>query len=363
VRLDEPELTISVEVLDGRALFFTERIACGGGLPAGAEGRGIALLSGGFDSAVAAWMMLKRGMELDYVSCNLGGPAHERSVLAVAKLLADGWSFGTRPLFHAVDFAPLARRVRDVATPDLRQVVLRRLMHRAAGAIARSRHALALVTGDSLGQVSSQTAANLRAIDGVPAVPVLRPLVGFDKQEIVARARSIGTHALSERVREHCAIAGKRPAVAALPADVDRVEAALGDAELARAVRERRVLDLRALERDDLVTRYLYVDEVPPGATVLDVRPDVAFRSWHWPGAVRVDLDDADDLVRRDREPTYVLCCERGAITADLALRLQQAGLAAYAFRGGASALRRLAERGARGSLPETTHRIPSKGP
>jgi thiamine biosynthesis protein ThiI len=346
VCLDDPDVTIHVDVQGDRAFLFGSKIPAGAGLPIGVEGRGIALLSGGFDSAVAAWMLLKRGMALDYVFCNLAGPAHERSVVAVAKLLADGWSFGSRPLLHVVDLEPLAQRLSRTVTPALRQVVLKRLMYRAARDVARERDALAIVTGESLGQVSSQTASNLRTIEACVDRPVLRPLIGADKQEIVARSRAIGTYALSEKVREHCALVERRPATSARPDEVEREEQALGLGGLDVAIRSRRVLELRSLERDDLVTRYLYVDEVPDGATVLDVRSGAQFRSWHYPGAVQVDAAGIEDGIDRlDPAPTYVLCCERGAVTAAIAERMQRAGLAAYSFRGGVAALRRYAGR------------------
>src|SRR5439155_1220867 len=101
VNLDHPDVTVFVETRDGEALFFSDHVAGAGGLPLGAEGRAVCLFSGGFDSPVAAWLLLKRGVALDYVFCNLGGEAYERSVVSVAKILADRWSHGYRPVLHA----------------------------------------------------------------------------------------------------------------------------------------------------------------------------------------------------------------------------------------------------------------------
>ena len=148
----------------------------------------VALLSGGFDSAVSSWLMLKRGVEIEYVFCNLAGESYERSVVQVAKVLADDWSYGTRPRLHAIDFGPVLDELRTHSQPKYWQLVLKRLMYRAAEAVAREVRSAAIVTGEALGQVSSQTLANLAAIDPATGLVVFRPLLGFDKSEIIAIA-------------------------------------------------------------------------------------------------------------------------------------------------------------------------------
>ncbi len=162
----------------------------------------MALISGGFDSAVAAWFVLRRGVALDYLFCNLGGKAYERLVLQAAKVLADYWSrHSTAILYGGLRRAGggNAERVR----PAYWQVVLKRLMYRAGALLARHCRALTIVTGESIGQVSSQTLHNLRAIEAGLSIPVLRPLVAYDKEEIIRLARKIGTAVISERVREY----------------------------------------------------------------------------------------------------------------------------------------------------------------
>jgi thiamine biosynthesis protein ThiI len=215
VDLTSPEVTVHIEVRQDQAYLFSERTEGVGGLPVGVEGRALALLSGGYDSAVASWLMLKRGVALDYVFCNLGGDAYERAVLQVAKVMADEWSFGTRPRLHVVDFGKPLDALRAGCRASYWQVVLKRLMYRAAERIALDTGAEALITGEAVGQVSSQTLTNLRAIEAAATLPVLRPLLGFDKGEIIERARAIGTASLSEQVREYCAISPGRPVTAA----------------------------------------------------------------------------------------------------------------------------------------------------
>ena len=340
VRLDEPEVTVHVEVRDESAYFFAGRVPGAAGVPLAVEGRAVALISGGYDSAVAAWLMLKRGLALDYVFCNLGGDAYERAVVQVAKLLADEWSYGTAPRLHVVDFDAPVRAMKNSVRESYWQVVLKRLMMRAATRIGTELDALAIVTGESVGQVSSQTAANLRAIEPAAGLPLFRPLLGYDKEEIIAQARRIGTGALSEQVREYCALTPGHPVTAATVARVDAEEATMDPGVLDDAIAARRILDLRRLAPTDLVGPYIFIDEIPEGAVVLDCRPPEQFRAWHLRGASRVDeWQVLRDARHYDRKRTYVLYCPYGVQTAHLAERMQRLGLEAYSFRGGVRAL------------------------
>ena len=341
VDLTTPEVTVSVEVRDQRAVLFSGRSEGPGGLPLGVQGRAVCLISGGFDSAVAAWLLLKRGVALDYVFCNLAGPAFERSVIEVARVLADRWSYGDRPRMHIVDFGEAVQELQARVTPRYWQVVLKRLMYRAAEGVAAGIGADAVVTGESLGQVSSQTLRNLRAIESVANLPVLRPLVGFDKEEIIRIARRIGTSALSARVREYCAILEGKPVTAAKVLAVDREEAPLDPGLVGRAVDARRVLDLRGLADDDLRRDYLWVEAPPDGARLIDCRPPQQDDGWRHPRARRVLPRDFPDLAATlDRDARYVLFCDNGVQSGQFANLLQAVGYEAYALKGGTRATR-----------------------
>mgnify|MGYP000642790522 FL=1 len=344
VDLTRPEVVVEVEARGGQAWLLGPRHPGPGGVPVGVAGRAVLLLSGGYDSAVAAWRLLKRGVALDYVFCNLGGDAYERAVVQVAKHLAEAWSYGTRPRLYVLDFGPLQDALRTHVRPAYAQVILKRLFYRAACAVARRRRALAIATGEAIGQVSSQTLANLRAIEPAADRPVLRPLLGFDKEEIIAEAERIGTATLSAHVREYCAVVPTHPVTAATIRRVDDEEAKLDPNLLRAAVRGGKRVDLRALEPVDLVAPYLFVDRVPEGALVLDLRPASQFVAWHYPGAQRVD---PSELLRQphrlDKTRTYVLVCPYGVESAYVAERLQRWGLEAYSFRGGLRGLARYA--------------------
>ncbi|MGH7470596.1 MAG: tRNA uracil 4-sulfurtransferase ThiI [Longimicrobiales bacterium] len=346
VDLGHPEVTVHVEIRADQAYLFSQRTQASGGLPIGVEGRAVALVSGGYDSAVAAWLMLKRGVELDYVFCNLGGAAYERAVVHVAKALAEDWSYGTRPKLHVIDFAECLRELRATVRSNYLQVVLKRLMYRSAAAISHQHKAIAIVTGEAIGQVSSQTLHNLRAIEPASDLPVLRPLLGFDKEEIIARARAIGTAALSEQVKEYCAIAPGKPVTATTPERIAQEEAPFPLAVLEQAIAQRKVLDLRALNATDLAAPYLFTTSIPDGAIVIDCRPEPQYQAWHMPGSIqREEWDLLHEFKRLDKNRKYVLYCAHGIQTAYLAEKMQNAGFEAYSFRGGLKNIMRYAER------------------
>ncbi len=353
VDLTNPEVTVYVEVREDRAYFYTTIIKGLGGLPIGSQGQALVLISGGFDSAVAAWLALRRGVAVDYLFCNLGGKAYERAVLQVAKVLADAWSFGTRPPIYSGDFGPVVDEMRRHVRPAYWQVVLKRLMYRAGEAMARQTEALALITGESLGQVSSQTLKNLQAIEAGTSLPVLRPLLTYDKEEIINLARQIGTATLSERVREYCALTPDRPVTATRPEAVDAEMAKLDLSVLEQAVASAEVYDLRALSASELVTPYLFIEEIPEGAVVIDCQSEALYEHWHYPGALHMDPWQLLQQFRHlDRDCIYVLYCPRGLQSAYVAEVMQRAGYEAYSFKGGVPALKAYAQ--ARGiEVPE----------
>ncbi len=342
VDLQSPEATAYIELAATGTSFFSERTPGPGGLPLGVEGRAVALVSGGFDSAVAVWQMQRRGVSLDHVFCNLGGASHLRGVVRVAKVLADRWSYGTRPQLHVVDFEPVAQALRTHTEKRYWQVLLKRMMLRAAEQVALARRALAIVTGDAVGQVSSQTLHNLAVVSRATQLPILRPLVGMNKDEIIAQATSIGTAELSKVVGEYCAMVPRRPATRALREAVEAEEARLPAGLLDAQVASRGILDLRGLDLEALEQPGLAVERLPAGAVLLDLRPIEQYRAQHHPDALHLEFSEAlRAYPSLDRGRTYVLCCEFGLLSAHLAEHMRREGFAAWHFTGGQRALMR----------------------
>jgi thiamine biosynthesis protein ThiI len=336
VDLTHPEVTAHIEVLAGEAFLFSQRLPGPGGLPLGVEGSAVALASGGFDSMVAAWLMLKRGVHVDYVFCNLGGRAHQLEAVRVLKVLARDWSYGSRPHLHAVDFDAVTRDLQAGISQRYWQVVLKRLMLRAAEQIASERNAAAIITGDAVGQVSSQTLRNMATISEATRLPILRPLVGFNKNEIIAIAREIGTYELSEQVGEYCAMVPSKPATAARLANILSEETRLDTSQLDRAVAERSVFDLRTLDLDALEAPDLEAREIPTRSRVLDLRSKAAYQTWHYPGALFLEFATAlRAYTSMPKDEHYVVYCEFGLKSAHLAELMRRDGFEARHFRRG----------------------------
>jgi thiamine biosynthesis protein ThiI len=348
VNLREPDVTAHVELQPGQAHYFHDKHRGFGGLPIGVEGKALALVSGGFDSAVASWLMLKRGVKLDYLFCNLGGAAHRLGVLKVMKVIADRWSYGSRPRLFEVDLQPLVEELQARNHPRNWQIVLKRLMLRAGEIVAWKTRSLGLITGEAMGQVSSQTLQNLAVINQAvsPSMPVLRPLVGFNKDEILGLARKTGVFDLAAAVGEYCDLAPRRPATRASLGEVLRGEGAMTPGRLEELVEARTVFDLRGLEDSALGPTGLETETIPEGAAVLDLRSKSAWQAWHYPGALHLDFQHAlESWPNFGRDRAYVLVCEVGLKSAHLTEKMQGAGFRAWNFRGGIKQMMALAER------------------
>jgi thiamine biosynthesis protein ThiI len=229
VDLSNPELTVHVEALTGEAFYYFGKERGAGGLPVGASGKVACLLSGGIDSPVAAWRMMRRGCRvlfIHYHSYPILSRASQEKARELARLLT---TFQFRSRLLLVPFGELQQRVVLSVAPPLRVVIYRRLMMRIAQELARANRAQALVTGDVVGQVASQTLENITAINDVVTMPVLRPLIAMDKDEITAQAQRLGTYPISIIPDQDCCtlFTPRHPVTKARRRDVELAEAAL----------------------------------------------------------------------------------------------------------------------------------------
>jgi thiamine biosynthesis protein ThiI len=241
VSLSGAEADLHVDVMGRGALVYTGSQEGAGGLPVGTAGRVGVLMSGGIDSPVAVWRMLRRGCRAELIHFHSFPLVEGRSREKAQELagLLNAWQYDTR--LHLVPFAVVQREAILAVPGPLRVVVYRRFMVRIAEAIARAEGARALVTGESVGQVGSQTLTNIATVDAVAQMPILRPLIGMDKQEIIEQARAIGTFETSILPDEDCCtlFVPRSPSTAVTLEQAARAEEGL-DAEglVAQAVRE-----------------------------------------------------------------------------------------------------------------------------
>ncbi|WP_017557776.1 tRNA uracil 4-sulfurtransferase ThiI [Nocardiopsis baichengensis] len=235
VKLKHPENTVFIEVDKDEVFVFTDGVPGQGGLPAGMSGRGLVLMSGGIDSPVAAHRMMRRGLKVDFLHFSgmpFTGPESIYKAYSLVRQL-DRFQVGSR--LFVVPFGKAQQQLKSSGAERLQIVAQRRLMLKTAEALADDLGAEALITGDALGQVSSQTMTNLTALDDAVDVPILRPLIGMDKTEIMDQARAIGTLSISELPDEDCCtlLTPRQVETAAKIADLRQIEKRLDVEELA----------------------------------------------------------------------------------------------------------------------------------
>jgi thiamine biosynthesis protein ThiI len=247
VRLKGADEEVFLTILHDEVLVGYGKRPGPGGLPVGTGGRVAVLMSGGIDSPVAAWRMINRGCRADLIHFH-SHPLVDRTTQEKARDLAEvltRWQYRTR--LHLVPLAQVQTEVRLHCPEDLRVILYRRFMMRIGEWLARRRRCRALVTGESLGQVASQTLSNLNTVDAAATLPVLRPLVGMDKQEIVQLAERLETYAISIQPDQDCCrlFVPAHPATRSTPAELEEAEKALDVGALAKdAVDRTETVDL-----------------------------------------------------------------------------------------------------------------------
>jgi tRNA uracil 4-sulfurtransferase len=236
VDLTNADRTYRIEVLHEAAYVSSDATPGPGGLPAGVSGRVVVLMSGGFDSPVAAYRMMKRGCHVTLVHCHAHPFVRSTSIEKVVELAQLLGEHQPDLRLITVPIGEAQQQIAVASEPELRVVLYRRLMVRIAAAVAESDGAMALVTGESVGQVSSQTLENIQAIGSATSLPILRPLIGFDKSEIMSESRVLGTEAISSVPDDDCCtvFVPAHPTTHATIAESERAESKIDPDELVR---------------------------------------------------------------------------------------------------------------------------------
>ncbi|MEE9190281.1 MAG: tRNA uracil 4-sulfurtransferase ThiI, partial [Candidatus Neomarinimicrobiota bacterium] len=227
--LSNPGLTCYIDVLKDEAFIFISKIQGPGGLPVGASGKVAVLLSGGIDSPVAAYYILKRGGKAVFVHFHSVPYVTEASIDKVRDIIEIMKKFQSKSKLYLIEFAPVQNEIMEYCEPKYRVLHYRRFMVAIADKIAKRENAKALITGESLGQVASQTLENIAVVEDSAQLPILRPLIGYDKQDIINKAQEIGTYEISILPHQDCCtlFVPKHPATKARLSDVRNSESNL----------------------------------------------------------------------------------------------------------------------------------------
>ncbi len=323
VDLDNPDIRIFIEIRNNDVYVYDSVIEGPGGLPLGSQGRMVSLVSGGIDSPVATYMMMKRGSPCDIVFCSLSDPVDTSPFLRIVSSFVKKWAPYRDDKIFIVDCRPLIKTLTSNKNIKFSNVTYKRILYKIAESIANERNAYGIVTGESLGQVSSQTAENLRAIESGIDIPIYRPLIGFDKDEIVKIARSIGTYP-EDNLGEFCSLFADHPITRSRPEEID---GDMGYIDLSTITGNMRILSFKDISgsvmNDDI--RY---DGTTEDAVFIDLRPEREYEKSHIEGALHMGIGDIEKI--SDKSRRYVFYCEKGMQSAYAASLLKSHGFRAY---------------------------------
>lgn len=333
VKLKNPDHTVKLEIRNSDLFVISARYEGIGGFPLPAQEDVLSLMSGGFDSGVSSYMMIKKGARTHFCFFNLGGREHEIGVKQVSYYLWDRFSASHKVKFVTVPFEGVIGEILEKVENGQMGVILKRMMMRAAERVAKKMKVNALVTGESLGQVSSQTLTNLGVIDKSVDTLILRPLTAYDKQDIINIADKIGTKPFAEVMPEYCGVISKSPTVKAVMSKIEAEEANFDFAVLDKALDDSVVMDIRdiANETNEVVAEVETVSEFGASDVILDIRsPDEEDEN-------PLEIDDvevkhlpfyklATQFGDLDQSKQYLFYCERGVMSKLQALFLIEQG-------------------------------------
>lgn len=333
VKLKNPDITINLEVDRENLYLVVNRIQGLGGFPMATQEDVLSLISGGFDSGVSSYQFIKRGSRTHYCFFNLGGDQHEIGVKQVAYHLWQKYGESHKVKFISVPFDPVVTEILERIDNGQMGVILKRMMMRAATKIAQKMDIQALVTGEAMGQVSSQTLTNLNVIDRCTEQLILRPLIAMDKQDIINISREIGTEDFAKSIPEYCGVISNKPTVKAVLSKVESEETKFSEDLIDRVVQDAVVIDIREIAKsvDTQIASTETVDVIDNNEVIIDVRaPEEEERDSLTVEGVEIKkipfFKLATQFADFDKEKTYLLYCDRGVMSKLQALYLQEQG-------------------------------------
>ena len=309
VRLKNPDVTVRIDIEDDK------------------------MISGGFDSGVSSYMLIRRGSRVHYCFFNLGGAAHEIGVKQMAYHIWQRYSASHKVRFIAINFEGVVGEILEKVDNGQMGVVLKRMMVRAASKVAQRFNIEAIVTGEALGQVSSQTLTNLRLIDEAADALVLRPLITHDKEQIIAMAKEIGTDDIAKSMPEFCGVISKNPTIKAVREKILEEEGHFNFEILESAVQNAKYLDIRQIaeETEKEVVEVEAISVLGENEVILDIRSpeetdENPFESDTHEVIQMPFYKLSSQFGSLDQSKNYVLYCERGVMSKLQALYLKENG-------------------------------------
>jgi len=321
VKLKKPDVTVKLEIRNDE-FFVLDDVQQGlGGFPLGSQDTVMSLISGGFDSNVASYLTMKRGLRTHFLFFNLGGRAHEVGVKEVAYFLWSKYGASHRVKFITVPFEEVVAEILESVSNSQMGVILKRMMLRAASQVAEELNVEGLVTGESVAQVSSQTLANLSIIDKVTDTLVLRPLITSNKNDIIKISREIGTEEFSANMPEYCGVISVKPTTRARMEKIEAEEARFDFDVLDKAIECKNSQNIDELMDESSDETYVEVMAAPlAGAVVLDIRhPDEEEQSPLKLDGVQIQKLPFFRLGKKFKEldvnTRYMLYCDKGIMS------------------------------------------------
>jgi len=331
VDLSNPDITIYIIIQPTGCWFYHKRIPSEKGLPYGTGGKALTLVSGGFDSIVATWLVAKRGVVIEMLLFDLADDAHRQEIIKLLQIFCHIWLPGIRVLLHIVPFQEVASAIAYHVNSSYAQIILKRCFLRVANLLASERSCSAIVMGDSIGQVSSQTLPNIRAIEHVSQEPIIRPLATYDKEEIIQLSRYIGTYAFSAEIEEVCQLVPQKPVTNSSPEKANFYEI-----DLLKELWEKS-FDLRKEVRLDLpmqatVTPTKQIYQVSKDTVIIDCRSPEEMKKRPIKKSISVHFHHLLHTFQSlDKNIDYLIVCQYGIKSAQLAYEMKKVGYRVFA--------------------------------
>jgi len=331
VKLKDPDVTINIDIKDDKYYTILNKYDWIWGYPVGFQWKVLSLISWWFDSGVSTYLSMKRWCSVDFLFFNLGGSAHELGVKQVANYLSNKFSKNYKARFVTINFEEIVRELTTKVNHKYRWIILKRLMLRCACQIWQKIY-FALVKWDSLGQVSSQTLSNMSVIDKASSMLVLRPLITFDKQEIIDISQKIGTYNFACNMPEYCWVISDRPATQSEEEVIVKEEKNIEEEVITRAIYGRKIEKIQDLLNEDLgeLEKWLEVSYLPSSEEIIiDIRDNEKIEKdplkIKWSTVLNIPFYDINHKFENlDQTKTYLFYCEKGVLSKLHALYLKE---------------------------------------